>query len=223
MPDGRPFVVSDGTILRMMDRSGAAVWAINLDPRRYLAGVGAATRDGTAVAVVELGGCLDDCDRTELATRTWTISYLDAATGKPHDAPAFATVTGMAVRVLGSTDDGELVLLRHMPGADTRKQRYNPDFDDTGWWGDRSRHAARPVARRLRPDPARPALRRTDPRRTREPHPPGPIRRRTVTVVDVPGPSDHLGRDRAALGGHDDRTRADNTAGPGVAPTNNAS
>ncbi|GAA0909766.1 hypothetical protein [Virgisporangium aurantiacum] len=135
MPDGQRFVVSVGNGLRMMDRSGTVLWTAGIGPNGYLAGAGAVTRDGTAIAVAELSGCLGECDTRQLATRTWTIRFLDAETGKPS-APAgrFPAVTGMAVRALGWTDDGELVLLRHTPADGTHKKKDDPEWDDTGWW-----------------------------------------------------------------------------------------
>jgi hypothetical protein len=134
MPDGQRFVVSEGTTLRMVSRSGGTLWATDLGPRRYLAGIGAATRDGTAIATVDLDGCLDECDGHELQTRAWTVGLLDAETGNPLTTPKMARVVGMAVRALGWTDDGNLVVLRHTPEADARKEKGNKEWDDTDWW-----------------------------------------------------------------------------------------
>lgn len=88
---------------------------------------------GDRIAVVELGGCLDRCDTRQLAARTWTLGFLDPDTGEPAVTTNRPSVTGMAVRALGWTDDGELVLLRHTPETGAAKEP-GVEWDDTGWY-----------------------------------------------------------------------------------------
>lgn len=133
LPDGRRFLVSLGATLRMMDRSGAIIWSVDLGPRRHLGGIGAVDRSGTRIAVVDLDGCLDVCDTKQLSARSWTIRFLDVDSGLPVTATPEPTVAGMAVRVLGWTDDGELVVLRHTPERGARKEK-GSDWDDTDWY-----------------------------------------------------------------------------------------
>jgi hypothetical protein len=132
-PDGKRIAVTEGTTLRLMDLRGSTLWSVDLGERRYLAGVGAFSADGTRIATVALDGCLDECDERALAERSWSVGYLDAATGRPVPGASFATVTGMAVRALGWSNGRDLVVLRYLPEAGahkTRSQRWN----DTGWY-----------------------------------------------------------------------------------------
>ncbi|MER7279590.1 sigma factor [Dactylosporangium sp. NPDC000244] len=90
-PDGASFVAAfptgGGTELRAFDANGQRRWSHDLGSRR-LAGAGAYTADGSAIAVLTMTGCADDCDPAQLAGRRWTVSYLDAATGAERGGPA---------------------------------------------------------------------------------------------------------------------------------------
>lgn len=127
------FVVSVGTTVSMLDRTGATLWTTDLGPNRYLAGAGAYDRRGDRIATVGLGGCLGRCDTAGLAARTWTLGFLDPRSGQPVTTPTRPSVTGMSVRAVGWTDDGELVLLRHTPERGAAKEP-GADWDDTGWF-----------------------------------------------------------------------------------------
>ncbi|WP_157441731.1 hypothetical protein [Actinoplanes awajinensis] len=131
-PDGQHLVVSEGDRLRLIDRTGKESWTTTLGDRRYLAGAGAFSADGARIAIAELTGCLDRCDRDALAARTWKVSYLDAATGQPATGPDLPAVTAMAIRALGWTRSGELVVTRHEPENGAEKL---PDqrWSDIGW------------------------------------------------------------------------------------------
>jgi len=126
-------VLTEGSTVRLVDRSGATRWSRDLGPRRYLAGVGAFTPDGQRIVTVTLDGCLQDCDEAALADRTWRFTYLDATTGADTTGPELAPVTGMAVRALGWIQDRELAVLRYQPARGTEK-RAAEGWDDTGWW-----------------------------------------------------------------------------------------
>lgn len=132
-PDGAHLVLTEGSTVRLVDRSGATRWSRDLGPRRYLAGVGAFTPDGQRIVTVTLDGCLQDCDEAALADRTWRFTYLDATTGADTTGPELAPVTGMAVRALGWIQDRELAVLRYQPARGTEK-RAAEGWDDTGWW-----------------------------------------------------------------------------------------
>lgn len=148
-PDGTRIAVSHNDRLSMLDRAGRVMWTRELGPGRYLAGVGAFSRDGSRIATVTLDGCRDVCDTAALAARTWRVGYLDAATGADADGPRLGPVTAMAVRILGWRTDSEPVALIYRPEEGVRKTTDN-HFNDTGFWevGD-----ATLVALRLGADP----------------------------------------------------------------------
>lgn len=132
-PDGQSFVVTEGAKVRLVDRTSKTLWTADLGPRRYLAGVGAFTPDGTRIATVTLDGCLDTCDTAALAARRWTFGYLDARTGKEVAGPALPPVTGLSVRALGWGQGTELVALRYAPEVGAHKTAGDQYWNDTGW------------------------------------------------------------------------------------------
>lgn len=132
-PDGGHLVLSEGTTVRLVDRTGETLWSRDLGPRRHLAGVGAFTPDGARITTVTLEGCLDHCDESALADRRWTFGYLDVASGADADGPALAPVTGMAVRAVGWIRGGELAVLRYQPERGAYKET-SVGWDDVGWW-----------------------------------------------------------------------------------------
>jgi hypothetical protein len=132
-PDGQSFVVTEGTKVRLTDRTSKTLWTADLGPRRYLAGVGAFTPDGTRITTVTLDGCLDTCDTAALAARRWTFGYLDARTGKDVAGPALPPVTGLSVRALGWSRGTELVALRYAPEVGAHKSARDQRWNDTGW------------------------------------------------------------------------------------------
>jgi hypothetical protein len=144
-PDGERIAVSEGTTVRLIDRASTTLWTAELGDRRYLAGVGAFSPDGTRIATVVLDGCLNECDEAALAARRWAVEYLDAATGQSVSGPPRATVTGMAVRALGWTSGGDLVVVRYLPEHGARKTA-TTEWNDTGWYetGDVTLLALRP-------------------------------------------------------------------------------
>ncbi|MDG6108058.1 hypothetical protein Daura_45475 [Dactylosporangium aurantiacum] len=142
-PDGRGFVATrpttDGTELRGYDATGRRRWTRDLGQRR-LAGAGAYTPDGSAVALLSIDGCPKDCDHDQFLARRWRVTYLDAATGADREGPALPEVTGPAVRALGWHGDALIVVrYEYEDGAQ------GPDETDP--WG--TRHV-RVLA--LRPD-----------------------------------------------------------------------
>ena len=132
-PDGQRIVLTEAGTVRLVDRTGRVIWSTELPQNRYLAGPGAFSPDGQRIAIADLDGCLADCDRDALAARRWSVSYLDAATGRPATGPALATVTGSAVRALGWSQDRDLVVLRHQPEHDAYRAADNTYWNDTGW------------------------------------------------------------------------------------------
>ncbi|WP_432837725.1 hypothetical protein [Dactylosporangium sp. CA-092794] len=133
-PDGRGFVATrpaagGGTELRGYDAAGQRLWSRDLGDRRRLAGAGAYTPDGSAVALLSVDGCADtkECDHDQLAARRWQVSYVDAATGADREGPALPAVTGPAVRALGWHGD-TLVVVQYELEDDIRQEP-----DDTGW------------------------------------------------------------------------------------------
>jgi hypothetical protein len=131
-PDGEHLVVTDSSGVRLIDRTGKSLWTTALSDRQALAGSGAFSADGARVAIAELDGCLDRCDGAALAARRWSISYLDAATGKPVGGPVLPGVTAMSIRAVGWTAGGDLVVTRHEPEPDAVKEP-GQVWDDTGW------------------------------------------------------------------------------------------
>ncbi|MGI5151033.1 hypothetical protein ACQEVC_32510 [Plantactinospora sp. CA-294935] len=132
-PDGQTMAVTEGSTVHLVDRSGRVRWSAELGDRTYLAGTGAFTSDGTRIATVTLDGCLDECDEAALATRRWSLGFLDAATGRPLPGAGFPVVTGQAVRALGWANGRELVVLRYEPERGAYKAR-DRGWNDTGWY-----------------------------------------------------------------------------------------
>ncbi|MET7398251.1 hypothetical protein ABZS66_32655 [Dactylosporangium sp. NPDC005572] len=132
-PDGHGFVATrpaaSGTELRGYDATGRRLWTRHLDDRQRLAGAGAYTPDGSAVALLTIDGCTNtkECDHDQLAARRWGVSYVDAATGADREGPALPAVTGPAVRVLGWSG-GTLVVVQYELEDETLLEP-----DETGW------------------------------------------------------------------------------------------
>jgi hypothetical protein len=165
-PDGQRVVLTEGTTVRLIDLSGQnsgptpaptpgqsvsptfgkTLWTVDLGPRRYLAGIGAFTPDGTSIATVKLDGCLDECGEAALAARRWTFGYLDARTGAETAGPPLATVTGSAVRALGWRQGRDLVVLTYTPESGAHKTATGT-WNDTGWT-----ETGHVVLKALRPD-----------------------------------------------------------------------
>jgi len=132
-PDGKRIALRAGDQLHLVDRAGRTLWTATLGERRHLAGLGAFSPDGTRIATVTLDGCLRSCDTAALASRTWHVGYLDAATGQDTSGPAVDTVRGMALRVLGWRGGTDLVALRYQPERGAYSE--GPvGWNDTGWW-----------------------------------------------------------------------------------------
>ncbi|MGK5521158.1 WD40 repeat domain-containing protein [Micromonospora sp. URMC 107] len=132
-PDGSRIVASAGDELVMLDRNGESSWSRQLGPDRRLAGIGAFTPDGSAVAVFHLDGCLSRCDADQRAARTWRVGYVDAATGRDGAGPALPPVRGQALRALGWRGGTDLVAVRYEPEPGTSTTDL-PDWNDTGYW-----------------------------------------------------------------------------------------
>ncbi|GAA2638266.1 hypothetical protein GCM10010399_84460 [Dactylosporangium fulvum] len=145
-PGGHGFVTTrpaaSGTELRGYDAAGRRLWTRDLGDRR-LAGAGAYTPDGSAVALLTIDGCTNtkECNHDQLASRRWRVSYVDAATGADREGPALPTVTGPAVRALGWHGDTLVVVQYEL------EDEILLEPDDTGW--SETRHV-RVLA--LRPD-----------------------------------------------------------------------
>ncbi|GGM85436.1 hypothetical protein ACFFX1_05930 [Dactylosporangium sucinum] len=114
-PDGRGFVATrpnaNGTELRGYDAAGRRLWTRDLGDRR-LAGAGAYTPDGSAVALLTIDGCTKECGHDQLTARQWHVSYVDAVTGADREGQALPAVSGPAVRALGWTG-GTLVVVQY--------------------------------------------------------------------------------------------------------------
>jgi hypothetical protein len=131
-PGGHGFVATrpsaGGTELRGYDAAGRRLWTRDLGDRR-LAGAGAYTPDGSAVALLTVDGCTntEECDHDQLAARRWRVSYVDAATGADREGPALPAVTGPAVRALGWHGDTLVVVQYELEDELLRHS------DATGW------------------------------------------------------------------------------------------
>jgi hypothetical protein len=132
-PDGQHMVLTEGTTVRMVDRAGTTLWSRDLGPRRYLAGVGAFTPDGSRITTVTLDGCLDGCDESALAARRWSFAYLDVSTGADVVGSSLAPVTGSAVRAIGWSQGRDLVAIKYTPETGAHKTG-GAGWNDTGWW-----------------------------------------------------------------------------------------
>ncbi|PZG22568.1 hypothetical protein C1I95_05205 [Micromonospora craterilacus] len=132
-PDGSRIAATAGDRLSLLDRDGRTLWSRDLGPRRKLAGSGAFTADGSRIAVADLDGCLSGCDSAALAARTWTVTWLDAATGQDVAGPTLTPVRGQALRALGWRLGTDLVAVRYEadPGNGMREGDY---WNDTGYW-----------------------------------------------------------------------------------------
>jgi hypothetical protein len=131
-PDSKHVAVNANGKLTLYDSHGATEWTTTLGPRRYLAGIGAFTDDGTRITVTTLHGCLDNCDDRKLGARTWSFGYVAAATGKPADGPSLAPVRAMAVRALGWRHGADLVVVAHRPEPGVTSG--GGDWNDTDYW-----------------------------------------------------------------------------------------
>ncbi|MEV6816551.1 hypothetical protein [Micromonospora sp. NPDC051296] len=130
-PDGMRIAATVGNRLSLLDRDGRTLWSRDLGPRRKLAGHGAFTADGSRIAVTDLEGCLLDCDTAALAARTWTVTWLDAATGQDVTGPTLAPVQGQALRALGWRLGTDLVAVRYEAGGGMIE---GAGWNDTGYW-----------------------------------------------------------------------------------------
>jgi hypothetical protein len=128
--DGQHIAVTVGDQIRLIDTTGTVEWTASMGPRRYLGGVGAFTPDGRRITVLTLDGCRDKCDRGALAARRWSFGYLDAATGADTTGPVPASVTAMAVRMIGWRYGTDVVALTYRPEHDAASQVGN----DTDFW-----------------------------------------------------------------------------------------
>ncbi|MER7332235.1 MULTISPECIES: WD40 repeat domain-containing protein [unclassified Micromonospora] len=131
-PDGTRIAVDAGGELIMLDRAGTVAWSRELGPDERLAGVGAFTPDGSAVAVFRLDGCQSMCDADQRAARTWRTGYVDAATGQDGTGPAVPPTQGQALRALGWSHGRALVALRYAPEPGMMMGESN-EWDDTGY------------------------------------------------------------------------------------------
>ncbi len=109
-PDGSRLAYQYGDRIVIAGRGGTAIASLPVPPGTRIAGKGAWTRDGRAVAVVREEAC--DCGGTYHAR--WTLSTMDVTSG--------ATVgTGyrldgvVAVRMVGWTAAGEPAVVRYDP------------------------------------------------------------------------------------------------------------
>ncbi|GGM35274.1 hypothetical protein GCM10011608_19880 [Micromonospora sonchi] len=132
-PDGSRIAATVGDRLSLLDRDGRMLWSRDLGPQRKLAGNGAFTADGSRIAVADLEGCLSGCDSAALAARTWTVTWLDAATGRDAGGPTLAPVRGQALRALGWRLGIDLVAVRYEaePGNGMPE---GTGWNDTGYW-----------------------------------------------------------------------------------------
>ncbi|MFI5958475.1 TolB family protein [Cryptosporangium sp. NPDC051539] len=117
-PDGRRVAVQIGDSIHVIDvQARSSRLLARVGPDRRIAGVGAWSSDGNRIAVATMSGCSKRCTSDDLDDRTWQIDELDAETGAPSTG-SFDRLTGSAVRVLGQTDDGELVVVRYRASGD---------------------------------------------------------------------------------------------------------
>lgn len=132
-PDGRGFVAArpaaDGTELRGYDAAGRRLWTRDLGGRR-LAGSGAYTSDGSALALLTVDDCPFQCDHDQRDARRWRVSYIDAASGADREGPALPEVTGAAVRALGWHGDA-LVVVRYESEKYTTADKGDTDTGST--------------------------------------------------------------------------------------------
>jgi hypothetical protein len=103
-PDQRRFAYQIGTTVTVGDLNGGSTVSFGVAGDAALAGKGAWTPDGAAVAIVQRQG------------EVWTLRYVDPATGQDTSRPATPSVSGVtAIRLLGWSPNGSAVVLAYQP------------------------------------------------------------------------------------------------------------
>lgn len=95
-PDGQQIAYQSNDRLFVIDLNGRSISTTALNHGELLAGKGAWTPDGSAIAITVPQRCC-----IPVATN-WSIRFLDANTGQPATGPQFDTITdATAIRILG--------------------------------------------------------------------------------------------------------------------------
>jgi hypothetical protein len=103
-PDQRRLAYQVDGAVTVADLDGRPLSRFELAPETALAGKGAWTPDGTALALVARQG------------DAWTLRYTDPATGAPAPGPATPAVGGVtAIRLLGWRPDGSALVVAYQP------------------------------------------------------------------------------------------------------------
>jgi hypothetical protein len=111
-PDGRQLAVQVSTtvsVVDVTDRRADPRPLAELAPTERLAGTGAFTPDGSRFGLVHLA-CADPCIGDD--AHRWTPRLRDTVTGAVVAGPAFATIDGSDVRLVGWQRDGTAVVVR---------------------------------------------------------------------------------------------------------------
>jgi hypothetical protein len=111
-PDGTKLAYQSGDRIVVVTPAGAPVAGFDVPVGTRIAGKGAWTRDGGALAVVAERPCR--CGRAYDAS--WTLATLDASTGAAT-GPAYTVDGVVAVRILGWSPAGGPVVTTYDPGS----------------------------------------------------------------------------------------------------------
>lgn len=115
-PDGQRIAYQSNDRLFVIDLNGTSISSTALKPGELLAGKGAWTPDGSAIAITVPQRCC-----IPVATN-WTIRFLDANTGQPATGPQFDTITdATAIRVLGWATPTRAIVAAFRPERGTNR------------------------------------------------------------------------------------------------------
>jgi len=123
-PDGRHLAVQlDRTVVLVDTAGGGSRTLATLGERQRLAGAGAFTADGTALAVLDLDGCAVACTNGARNQRRWGLVTLGVTSGRVRPDGGFDRVPGAAVRMVGWQRDGTAVVVAYRVEDDARYDR----------------------------------------------------------------------------------------------------
>jgi hypothetical protein len=112
-PDGLRVAYQSGDRVHVAGLGRPDTWSAALPRGALLAGKGAWTRDGTAVAIAVPESCC------VAAVTTWRLEFLGADTGRPRPDLRFPAVPGASViRLVGWNPAGEAVAVAHVGRED---------------------------------------------------------------------------------------------------------
>ncbi|MBE1492729.1 TolB family protein [Plantactinospora soyae] len=129
-PDGSRLALQVADRVTVLGRDGVTVGDFVLDHASQLAGKGAFTPDGTAIAVVTRAACCADGPPSGRFQSRWHLRLLDPLSGTERPGSRLPEVTGVtALRLLGWWPSGEAVVAAYHPSAQLSSE-WNPDRAD---------------------------------------------------------------------------------------------